>query len=305
MTTFDTTERTLLQPEGGFLGKVSAALPFRRQAEAKSWSHRLKGAQIGLVLAWFMIAIAILWAVFPELFTSHSGTVGVAGTQLRAPSAAHWLGTDALGRDVFARIIYGAVNSLSGAFVSVTVGLLFGTALGLIAGSVRGMIGDVIMRIVDVLLSIPNLLLSLTIIILLGFGTINAAIAVGITSVASFARLARSEVVRVRNSDYVEAAFGSGGTFGRVLLRHILPNSLTSVIALAALQFGSAILAISTLGFLGYGAPPPTPEWGLLIAEGRNYIARAWWLTAVPGFVVILVVLSANRISQSFGKVRT
>jgi peptide/nickel transport system permease protein len=111
-------------------------------------------------------------------------------------------------------------------------------------------------------------------------------------------------VVRVRASEYVEAAFGSGGTFSRVLLRHILPNSLTSVIAFAALQFGSAILAISTLGFLGYGAPPPTPEWGLLIAEGRNYIARAWWLTTVPGVVVILVVLSANRISQSFGKVR-
>ncbi|HZB61745.1 MAG TPA: ABC transporter permease, partial [Microvirga sp.] len=136
------------------------------------------------------------------------------------------------------------------------------------------------------------------------FGTINAAIAVGVTSIASFARLARSEVVRVRGSDYVEAAFGSGGTFFRVLLRHVLPNSLTSVIALAALQFGSAILAISTLGFLGYGAPPPTPEWGLLIAEGRNYIARAWWLTTVPGIVVILVVLSANRISQSFGKAR-
>jgi peptide/nickel transport system permease protein len=161
------------------------------------------------------------------------------------------------------------------------------------------------MRGVDVLLSIPQLLLSLSIVILLGFGTVNAAIAVGVTSIASFARLARSEVVRVRASDYVEAAFGSGGTFVRVLWRHILPNSLTSVIAFGALQFGWAILTISTLGFLGYGAPPPTPEWGLLIAEGRNYIARACWLTTVPGLVVILVVLSANRISRSFGKVRS
>jgi len=150
-----------------------------------------------------------------------------------------------------------------------------------------------------VLLSIPGLLLMLSIIILLGFGTVNAAIAVGITSVAAFARLARSEVVRVRASDYVEAAFGSGGTFAAVLWRHVLPNSLTSVFALAALQFGSAILAISTLGFLGYGAPPPTPEWGLLIAEGRNYISTAWWLTTAPGVIVVLVVLSANRISQS------
>ncbi len=119
---------------------------------------------------------------------------------------------------------------------------------------------------------------------------------------ARFARLARSEVVRVRRSEYVEAAFGSGGTFWAVLRRHVLPNSLTSVIALAALQFGSAILAISTLGFLGYGAPPPTPEWGLLIAEGRNYLSRAWWLTAAPGVVVVLVVLAADRIAKSIGR---
>src|SRR4029077_2710947 len=129
--------------------------------------------------------------------------------------------------------------------------------------------------------------------------TINVAIAVGAVAVARFARLARSEVMRVRRSEYVEAAFGSGGTVWAVLWRHILPNSLTSVIALAALQFGSAILAISTLGFLGYGAPPPTPEWGLLIAEGRNYRSRAWWLTAAPGLVVVLVVLAADRISRS------
>ena len=144
----------------------------------------------------------------------------------------------------------------------------------------------------------------LVFIIILGFGTLNAAVAVGVASVASFARLTRSEVVRVRRSDYVEAAFGSGGRFGAVLWRHVLPNSLTSVIAMAALQFGSAILSISTLGFLGYGAPPPTPEWGLLIAEGRNYISTAWWLTTVPGLVVVAVVLAANRISAALTKGR-
>jgi peptide/nickel transport system permease protein len=142
--------------------------------------------------------------------------------------------------------------------------------------------------------------LSLSIIILLGFGSLNVAIAVGATSIASFARLARSEVVRVRRTDYVEAAFGSGGTFVKVLWRHILPNSLTSVVAYAAVQFGNSIILIATLGFLGYGAPPPTPEWGLLVAEGRNYISTAWWMTTFPGLVVVLLVLSANRISQSF-----
>jgi peptide/nickel transport system permease protein len=157
------------------------------------------------------------------------------------------------------------------------------------------------MRLVDTLLAIPGLLLSLSVIVLLGFGSINAAVAVGLVSVAHFARLARSEVLRVRQSDYVEAAFGSGGRFWPVLRRHVLPNSLTSVLGLAALQFGLAILALSTLGFLGYGAPPPTPEWGLLIAEGRDFLARAWWLTAAPGVVVVLVVLSAERISRAIG----
>ncbi|MGO4386715.1 ABC transporter permease [Microvirga sp. 2YAF29] len=297
MTSLNSTGRSLLRDDSSVLKEATSLFTSR-------WIVALKNIQPGLVLSWSVIGVVVLWALIPQAFTSYSGTVGIARQQLRAPSAEHWLGTDALGRDLLARIIYGASNSLSGAFVAIGVGLVVGTALGLIAGTARGRTDAIIMRGVDVLLSIPQLFLSLSIVILLGFGNVTAAIAVGVTSIARFARLARSEVVRVRVSDYVEAAFGSGGTFTRVLLRHILPNSLTSVTALAALQFGWAILAISTLGFLGYGAPPPTPEWGLLIAEGRNYIARAWWLTTVPGIVVILVVLSANRISQSFGKVK-
>ena len=251
----------------------------------------------GLWLAWSVVAVVLLWAVVPGWFSSHDPLVGLAGQQLRAPAAGHWLGTDALGRDVWARVVHGSVHSLSGALVAVGVGLLGGTALGLLAGAAGGRLDDALMRLVDVLLAVPSLLLSLTIIIVLGFGTVNAAIAVGVASVASFARLVRSEVVRVRRTEYVEAAFGSGGRFGSVLWRHVLPNSLTSVVALAALQFGTAILAIATLGFLGYGAPPPTPEWGLLIAEGRNYLSTAWWLTTVPGLVVVAVVLAVNRIS--------
>ena len=271
-------------------------------------SSRLRGLAalrklpLGLVLAWLVLATVILWASMPWLFTSYDPLQGTPGGQLKAPSAAHLLGTDSLGRDLFARIVYGAVHSLSGAIAAVGVGLIVGSALGLVAGSVRGRVDAVLMRLVDVLLAIPTLLLYLSIIILLGFGTINAAIAVGATAIAGFARLMRSEVVRVRNAEFVEAAFGSGGTFARVLWRHILPNSLTSVIAYTAVQFGWAILQISTLGFLGYGAPPPTPEWGLLIAEGRNYLATAWWLTTVPGLVVVTVVLAANRISRSIGR---
>ena len=133
-------------------------------------------------------------------------------------------------------------------------------------------------------------------------GIFNAAIAVGITSVATFARLARSQVLSVAGSDFVEAAYGSGGSSFQVLVRHILPNSLTAVFAVAALQFGLAILQLATLGFLGYGAPPPTPEWGLLISESRDYIATAGWLTIAPGIVIVAVVLAANHLSQTLRK---
>lgn len=265
---------------------------------------RIPRIQVGLVLSWLVLGIVAMWIIAPGLFTSYSATSGTAKEKLLPPGGAHLLGTDELGRDLFSRIVHGSVHSVSGALVAVAVGLLVGTFLGLLAGSLGGITDSVVMRLVDVLLSIPGLLLSLSIIIILGFGTVNAAIAVGIGSVASFARLSRSEVMRVRRSDFVEAAFGSGGTYPSVLLRHVLPNSAGPVLALVALQFGSAILAISTLGFLGYGAPPPTPEWGLLIAEGRNYVATSWWLTTFPGLVVVAVVLSTNRISRSIRKVQ-
>lgn len=255
-------------------------------------------ARPGFIVPVVVLVVALAWAIAPGLFTGISPTDTVAPS-LQAPSAAHWFGTDATGRDVFARVVHGASQSISGAIIAVLVGLVVGTALGVTAGATGGVVDEVLMRIVDVLLAIPALLLSLSVVILLGFGTTNAAIAVGVTSIAVFARLARSEVVSVRVSEFVEAAYGSGGTFLSVLWRHILPNSLTPVIALAALQLGSAILQISTLGFLGYGAPPPTPEWGLLIAEGRDYVATAWWLTVLPGAVVVTVVLATNRLSQA------
>ncbi len=259
---------------------------------------------LSLLLAWLVIAIVVAWAVVPWLFTGQDPIAGVPAEKLQGPSLAHLFGTDAIGRDLFTRVVYGAVHSLSGAFVAVTVGLVAGTLLGVLAGSLGGGVDAVVMRLVDVLLAIPGLLLALSIIILLGFGTVNAAIAVGVGSIAAFARVARSEVVRVRAGRLRRGRLRVGGTLHAVLARHVLPNSLTAVVGLAALQFGAAILAISTLGFLGYGAPPPTPEWGLLIAEGRNYVATSWWLTVLPGLVVVVVVLSANRISHSLGRTR-
>lgn len=254
-----------------------------------------------VVLSALVLLLAFAWALAPSLFTGFSPTASTTEA-LQSPSAAHWFGTDATGRDVYARVVHGASHSLTAALVAVAVGLVAGTTLGVLAGTIGGLVEEALMRLVDVLLAIPGLLLSLSVVILLGFGTTNAAIAVGITSIATFARLSRSRVLEVRRSEYVEAAYGSGGTLLSVLWRHILPNSAAPVLALAALQLGSAILQISTLGFLGYGAPPPTPEWGLLIAEGRDYVATAWWLTLLPGLAVAAVVLSTNRLSAAIGK---
>jgi peptide/nickel transport system permease protein len=265
---------------------------------ARQASARRAPLRPGVLVPLLILLIALAWAIAPGLFTSVSPTAQV-GAALQGPSAEHWFGTDATGRDMYSRVVFGASQSITAALIAVSVGLVFGSLIGVTAGATGGRVDEALMRLVDVLLAIPTLLLSLSIVILLGFGTANAAIAVGVTSVAVFARLSRSQVVSVRASEFVEAAYGSGGTFWSVLWRHVLPNSLTPVIALAALQLGSAILQISTLGFLGYGAPPPTPEWGLLIAEGRNYVATAWWLTTLPGIVVAVVVIATNRLSQA------
>lgn len=270
---------------------------------------RPRKAGWGAVASGIIVVIALAWALVPGLFASGDPVNSGSTAPLLPPSTEHWFGTDAVGRDLYTRVVWGTRQSLLGALVAVLLGMIIGTLLGVIAGSSRARrgssVGDgkgswvdtLIMRIVDVLLAIPALLLSLSVIIVLGYGSINAAIAVGVTNVAMFARLARSEVLGVASSDYVEAAYASGGTRASVLWNHVLPNSLTPVLALAALQFGSAILQLSTLGFLGYGAPPPTPEWGLIIAEGRDFIATSWWLTVLPGLAIVLVVLATNHLS--------
>jgi peptide/nickel transport system permease protein len=158
------------------------------------------------------------------------------------------------------------------------------------------------MRVIDVFLSIPSLLLAMVIVSVLGYSTHNIAIAVGISSIASFARVMRSEVIGVVTKDYVRAAYGLGVGRFRVVLRHVVPNALNSVLALAALEVGTSILAVASLGFLGYGAPPPEPEWGLLVAEGRDYLAVHPWISILPGVALALVVIATHRISTSLRK---
>jgi peptide/nickel transport system permease protein len=256
--------------------------------------------QPGLVLSVLVLATVVLWAVAPALFTGHSAIDGVPRDKLQAPSAAHIFGTDNLGRDLFARVVYGAGTSLLATTAAVLVGLVVGSFFGLLAGFLRGIVDDAVMRVMDVLLAIPSLLLSLALITALGFGTLNVAVAVGLSSVASFSRVMRAEVITVSTAVYVEAARSSGVRWFTILRRHVLPNASGAVLALSALEFGAAVLAISSLSFLGFGAPPPSPEWGSLVAGGRDYLAVAWWLTSIPGLVVVAVVLSANRVARAF-----
>lgn len=274
-----------------------AAAPNTAAKSAKKPRKHRRWTSPATILSLIVLAVAALWALAPGIFAPEDPYKGV-DVALLAPSGEHIFGTDAVGRDLLSRVIFGARQSLLGALIAVAVGLVLGTLIGLIAGTQRGWVETVLMRLVDVLLAIPGILLSLSIIIVTGFGSLQAAFAVGMTSVATFARLARSQVIQIAGADFVEAAYGSGATQTQVLVRHVLPNSLTPVLALAALQFGTAILQLSILGFLGYGAPPPTPEWGLLIAEGRDFMSTAWWLILLPGLAIVATVMSANHLSQ-------
>lgn len=252
----------------------------------------------GVTLSVLVLLLVIGWALVPEWFTGRSPTASDPADRFRPPGWEHPFGTDRLGRDVYARIVHGASLSLRATVAAITIALVCGAVFGLLAGFFGRWTDAVIMRAVEVLLSIPPVLLSLTIVTALGFGTLNVAIAVGATSVAGFTRVMRAEVLRVRTAPFVEAAQLCGTRWWRVLARYILPSAIGPVLALAALDFGLVVLAISSLSFLGYGEPPPAPEWGALVADGRNYLATAWWLTTLPSIAVTVVVLAANRLSR-------
>lgn len=242
-----------------------------------------------------LIALAV---IAPGMLTPFDPLAGDETAVLAAPSATHWFGTDYLGRDLLSRVIHGTARTLLGSALAVVIALVAGSVLGLVAASFGGWVDALISRLVDVLLSIPGLLLSMVVVVSLGFGALNAAVAVGIASIAAFTRLMRSEVLTVKDLPFVEASHHLGGSRVSVLLRHVLPNASSAVLSLTALQFGLAIIWISSLSFLGYGAPPPEPEWGLLVSEGREYVVSSPWLVVIPGLVIAVSVLSLSRISR-------
>jgi peptide/nickel transport system permease protein len=278
------------QRSGPRIGAATSATPIRRGAK-----------NVSVIVSIGFVALVLIAALVPQVFTGQDPYTGHATAKLLAPGVEHWLGTDHLGRDVFARVVYGTRSSVSSALIAVAIGLVAGSLLGLLAGYARGLTDSVIGRVVDALLAIPSFLLAVIIVSALGFSTTNAAIATGISAVAVFARLMRAEVLRVRQSVFVEAAGLTGGSPAYIVFRHILPNTYRNVLSLAVLQYGLAILTIAGLAFLGYGDPPPASDWGTLVSAGKDYLTLGPWLVILPGIVIVATVLSIHRLSRLFG----
>jgi len=256
---------------------------------------RNRSAQIGGLL----LLLLIIASYAAPLITSKDPNRNNPPLALNAPSWEHPMGTDNNGRDVFTRFLYGGQLSLRVGLVGITIGALIGITLGLVSGYIGGWTDSFISWFTDVLMSFPDILLALAIIAILGPGITNAMIAIGIAFVPSFMRLTRSSVMSLREMTYIEAARALGSSNSRILLKHILPNSIRTLLVLLTLGIGSSILAGAALNFLGLGAEPPTPEWGAMLNAGMKFVRQAWWLTVFPGAGIFLAVLSINLIGDA------
>ena len=279
-------------PRRGARALAAARVPWRRSRVFRRLI-RHRGALVGLTA----LLILVLLAVAAPLVARHDPITPVGGA-LKAPTLAHPMGTDNIGRDIFSRVVYGTRISLRVGFISVAIAGLFGTLLGVIAGTYGRIVDNILMRIVDALMAFPGIMLALAIAAVLGPGLYKAMIAVGISSIPAFARLVRSAVLQVKQTAYVEAAQATGCSTARLILRHILPNVMTSVLVLATLGVASAILAGASLSFLGLGAQPPIPEWGAMLSQGRQYMHNGWWIMAFPGIAITLTVMAANLVGD-------
>lgn len=259
------------------------------------WRAPLMGAGLTVVLLLVLTAIFAPWlAPYPE---DSLGATRIK-ERFQPPSLSHPLGTDELGRDVLSRVLYGSRVSLEVGVLAIGLALLIGIPLGVIAGYSGGRIDELIMRITDVFLSFPTLLLAMAISAMLGPTLRNAMIAIAISWWPWYTRLLRSEAVSVKERDFVEAARAMGASWGKIVFRHILPNCLAPVIVQGSMDFGSIILTSASLSFLGLGAQPPTPEWGLMISTSRTFFLTHWWIVTFPGLAIFIAVLSFNLVGD-------
>lgn len=263
----------------------------------KEFIRKFKKQKTALVAFAFIILLVIIaiisYSVVPYGINEYDYSAIMQG-----PSAKHWFGTDEFGRDLFSRILCGTRISLSVGLLSVTIGAVLGTILGLLGGYYGGLLDSIIMRICDVLFAFPGIILAIAIVAILGSGLYNVVIAVAVFSTPTFARLVRSTTLSYKNSVFVQAARNLGASDARILFQHILPAANPIIIVQYTMSIGNSILTASSLSFLGLGAKPPTPEWGLLLSNGRNYMMSSWHITLFPGIAIFLTVLAFNLLGD-------
>lgn len=247
----------------------------------------------------FLAVLIVLTAVLAPVIAPRDPLYAVMNDSLKAPCAEYICGADKLGRDVLSRVIFGTRSSLTMTLSLVAVVFVVGTSLGVISGFFGGAVDEIIMRISDMMISFPGLVLAIAIAGLLGPNMVNAVLAIAAVSWTKYARLSRSLVIKVKNSVFIEAAVLSGTKTHNIILRHILPNIISTMIITAASDIGTMMLELASLSFLGFGAQAPTPEWGLMLNEGRAYISKAPWLMIYPGIAIVIVVVVFNMLGDS------
>jgi peptide/nickel transport system permease protein len=273
-------------------GQTSAPTVKKRSQLQEMW-RRLKKNKPAVVGMCIIIAIALM-AIFAPYVTPYDYAKQDLKATFIKPCAEHIMGTDNFGRDIYTRIVYGARISLAIGLVSVTIGCLVGGSLGAIAAYYGGKVDNGIMRTLDVINSIPSLLLAISLSASLGTGLGNAMMAVGFSSIPTYARIVRASVMSVKGEEYVEAAISLGASTKRVILRHIIPNCLAPLIVQASMRVAGAIITAASLSFIGLGVQPPTPEWGSMLSTGRQYIRTHWHMIIFPGLAIMVTVTSLN-----------
>ena len=275
------------------LGSASADVPAARAGVARRLT-RQRGAMVGAVI----LAVLALMAVGAPRLASRDPIRTAPREALQPPGARYLLGTDQFGRDVASRVLHGARLSLTVGLIAVGIAVGLGVPIGLASGFYGGRLDVFAMRVMDVLLAFPGILLALAIVGVLSPGLGNVMIAVGLAAVPTYARLTRASVLSARELLYVEAARAMGGRDRFILVRYILPNVVAPLIVTSTLGLGTAILSAAALSFLGLGSPPPTPEWGRMLSEGRDYLREAWWISTFPGLAIMLTVLAMNLLGD-------
>lgn len=274
------------------------AVPRRRERSELAKTLGRLGRNRMAVAGAIILAAIILVAIFAPVLAPYDPVEQDYGRVLRAPDRSYLLGTDQFGRDVLSRIMVGSRQSLEVAAIAILIAGTVGTTLGLLTGYLGGWLDLAIQRLIDIQLAFPGILFALAVVSVLGPGLRNAMIAVGVSLVPSFARMVRGSVLSARENVYVEAARVIGATRGRIVVRHILPNVLAPIMVLATVAVAWAILIGASLSFLGLGAQPPDPEWGLDLALARDYLREAWWMSTFPGMAIMLTVVSVNVLGE-------